>query len=53
MELRRSSLSTFIVSIRREIEELWSELMMSDDEKANFGAFIDGQLNRGSLHLSP
>lgn len=42
MELRRSSLSSFMVGVRADIEMLWAELMMSDDERAEFGAFIDG-----------
>jgi protein regulator of cytokinesis 1 len=36
-------LSSFIVGARKEIEMLWLELMMSDDEKSEFGAFIDGE----------
>jgi protein regulator of cytokinesis 1 len=43
LELRRSSLSSFIVGARKEIEMLWAELMMSDDEKSDFGAFINGE----------
>lgn len=43
LEIRRSSLSQFILSARAEIETLSNELMMSEDEKAEFGAFIDGQ----------
>lgn len=42
LELRRASLSTFMEAVRREIEDLWLELMMSDDEKDQFVGFIDG-----------
>jgi hypothetical protein len=31
-----------VINVRKEIEELSNELMLSDDEKAEFGAFIDG-----------
>jgi protein regulator of cytokinesis 1 len=43
-ELRRTSLSSFIVGARAEIESLWTELMMSEEEK-DFGGFIDGECN--------
>jgi protein regulator of cytokinesis 1 len=42
LELRRSSLSSFILGARAEIEQLWSDLMLSEDETSAFGAFIDG-----------
>lgn len=42
LELRRASLSTFMQSVRSEIEGLWRELMMSDAEKDEFVGFIDG-----------
>ncbi|KAI9632711.1 protein regulator of cytokinesis 1 [Dioszegia hungarica] len=41
LELRRSSLSSFIVSVRAEIDSLWTELMLSDEEKSDFGAYIN------------
>lgn len=45
LELRRSSLSSFIVAVRAEIDTLWTELMLSDEEKGEFGAYINGELN--------
>jgi protein regulator of cytokinesis 1 len=42
LELRRSSLSSFVLAARREIELLWEELMLSEDEKGDFGGFING-----------
>ena len=41
LEIRRSSLSSFVVFARKEIEMLWSALMLSEDEK-DFGPLIDG-----------
>jgi hypothetical protein len=43
LELRRSSLSSFVVASRKEIELLWGELMLGDDEKGEFGPYIDGK----------
>lgn len=43
LELRRASLSTFMLAVRQEIEQLWLELMMSDEEKDEFIGFIDGE----------
>ena len=47
IELRKASLSTFMLSVRSDIEGLWLDLMMSDEEKDAFVGFIDGQ--SGSL----
>ncbi|TXT15770.1 hypothetical protein VHUM_00273 [Vanrija humicola] len=43
LEIRRTSLSSFVLGVRREIEMLQDSLMMSDDEKGEFGAFIDDE----------
>ncbi|KAK8861636.1 hypothetical protein IAR55_002459 [Kwoniella newhampshirensis] len=51
LEIRRSSLSSFIVNTRKEIDELQTELMMSEDERAEFGAFIDDDYTEELLHL--
>jgi hypothetical protein len=32
-----------MLAVRKEIEQLWTELMMSDEEKDEFIGFIDGQ----------
>lgn len=48
LELRRASLSTFMLAVRTEIEGLWVELMMSDEEKDEFIGFIDGECVRFS-----
>lgn len=39
--MRRTSLSSFVVNTRKEIETLQDSLMMCDEEKAAFGGFID------------
>ncbi|OCF56492.1 hypothetical protein L486_05342 [Kwoniella mangroviensis CBS 10435] len=51
LELRRSSLSSFIENTRKEIDALQTELMLSDDEKAEFGAYIDDNYTEELLHL--
>lgn len=40
-EIRKSSLSDFVLKTRKEIDALQEGLMMSDEEKAEFSAFID------------
>ncbi|KAK4690059.1 Ase1/PRC1/MAP65 family protein, partial [Tremellales sp. Uapishka_1] len=50
LEIRRSSLSSFVISVRKEIEELSDELMMSDEEKAAFGGSIDDDYTEELLH---
>ncbi|WVQ78807.1 hypothetical protein IAT38_000898 [Cryptococcus sp. DSM 104549] len=51
LEIRRASLSSFIVNTRKEVDALQTELMMSDDERAEFGAFIDDDYSEELLHL--
>jgi protein regulator of cytokinesis 1 len=51
LELRRSSLSSFIIAVRAEIDSMWTELMLSDEEKGDFGAYINGKLLRTSALL--
>ncbi|OCF38366.1 hypothetical protein I317_07862 [Kwoniella heveanensis CBS 569] len=50
LELRRASLSSFIENTRKEIDVLQTELMLSEDEKAEFGAFIDDDYSEELLH---
>ena len=40
-EIRKASLSDFVLKTRKEIEALQEGLMMSEEEKAEFGDFID------------
>ncbi|WVQ93488.1 hypothetical protein IAU59_000562 [Kwoniella sp. CBS 9459] len=51
LELRRASLSSFIENTRKEVDALQTELMLSEDEKAEFGAFIDDDYTEALLHL--
>jgi hypothetical protein len=48
LELRRASLSQYMLAVRSEIEGLWLELMMSDEEKDEFVGFIDGESSLGA-----
>lgn len=47
LELRRASLSQYMLAVRSEIEGFWLELMMSDEEKDEFVGFIDGKCTSG------
>lgn len=42
LELKRERMSTFINSAREEIVKLWDDLMVGDDERADFAPFVDG-----------
>lgn len=50
LEIRKSSLSAFVLGARREIEQLADQLMMGTDERAEFPGFIDG---KSPLHQVP
>ncbi|GMK59590.1 hypothetical protein CspeluHIS016_0801960 [Cutaneotrichosporon spelunceum] len=49
LEKRKASLSTFIINVRKEIGQLQDELLLSDDEKAQFGAFINDEYSEELL----
>lgn len=42
LELKREKMSSFVGSVRKEIEKLWDEIMVGEDEKKNFAPFFDG-----------
>lgn len=42
LELKRERMGTFIESARQEIVKLWDDLMVGDDERADFAPFVDG-----------
>lgn len=42
LELKRSTMSTFISNARSEIEAVWEELMYDDSERGRFEPFFDG-----------
>jgi hypothetical protein len=43
LELKRESMSIFIANARVEIERLWDELILGDDERGSFAPFVDGE----------
>jgi len=43
LELKRSTMSTFITNARGEIEQVWSDLMYDDSERGAFEAYFDGE----------
>ncbi len=43
MELKRERMSVFIENARAEIESLWNDLMVGEDERADFAPFADGK----------
>ena len=43
LELKRESMSVFIHNARAEIVGLWDDLILGDDDRAEFTAFIDGK----------
>lgn len=44
MELKRERMSVFVENARLEIVKLWDELMISEEERADFAPFADGKL---------
>lgn len=43
LELKRESISIFVSNARVEIENLWDELILGDDERGSFAPFADGE----------
>jgi hypothetical protein len=43
LELKRERMSAFIESARGEIMRLWDDLMIGDEERADFAPFADGE----------
>lgn len=44
LELKRSTMSTFIANARAEIEDVWADLMFGEEERAEFHPFVDGKI---------
>jgi protein regulator of cytokinesis 1 len=42
LELKRQSMSIFIVNARTEIESLWDDLILGEEERQQFSGFWDG-----------
>ena len=43
LELKRERMSVFIGNARAEIEALWNDLMVGEEERADFAPFADGK----------
>lgn len=44
LELKRERMGVFVENARAEIIKLWDELMVSEEERADFAPFADGML---------
>lgn len=42
MELKRERMAEFVENARKEIEKLWEELMLGQEERTEFAAYYDG-----------
>jgi protein regulator of cytokinesis 1 len=49
IDLKRERMGEFIANARTEIESLWEELMVGEDERNDFAAFADGEFLPSSL----
>ena len=45
MELKRERMGTFVENARAEITKLWDDLMVGEEERAEFASFVDGEHN--------
>jgi protein regulator of cytokinesis 1 len=44
MELKRERMGTFVESAREEIVRLWNDLLIGEEERADFAPFADGKV---------
>ncbi|KAF8496347.1 microtubule associated protein-domain-containing protein [Gautieria morchelliformis] len=51
LELKRESMSIFISNARAEIEHLWNELILGDEERGSFAPFVDDEHTEELLNL--
>ena len=49
LELKRERMSTFVGSAREEIMKLWNDLMIGEEEQADFAPFADGMFIQSNL----
>lgn len=49
LELKRERMSTFVGSAREEITKLWNDLMIGEEERADFAPFADGKFIQSDL----
>jgi Ase1/PRC1/MAP65 family protein len=52
LELKRESMSVFISNARAEIEYLWDELILGDEERGSFAPFVDGEQGESIINTS-
>ena len=45
LELKRERMGAFVESAREEIVKLWDDLMIGEDERADFAPFADGMFS--------
>lgn len=43
MELKRERMGVFVENARMEIEKLWDDMMVGEDERRDFAPFVDGK----------
>ena len=43
MELKRERMGVFVENARVEIEKLWDDMMVGEDERRDFAPFVDGE----------
>ena len=43
IDFKRERMGEFIANARTEIEDLWEELMVGEEERNDFAAFVDGE----------
>ncbi|KAH6909944.1 microtubule associated protein [Coprinopsis sp. MPI-PUGE-AT-0042] len=51
LELKQERMGQFVESAREEIRQLWDDLMVGEDERADFAAFADGDFTEELLSI--
>lgn len=51
LELKRERMGTFVASAREEIEKLWDDLMVGEEERADFAPFADDEFTEELLTI--
>ncbi|KAF8901151.1 microtubule associated protein-domain-containing protein [Gymnopilus junonius] len=52
LELKMERMSTFVENAREEIVKLWNDLMVGEEERADFAPFADGRRHKAPLLAS-
>ena len=53
LELKRERMGTFIENARTEITKLWDDLMVGQEERADFAPFVDGEFIPPHIVIAP